>query len=622
MAETKPKATSNLLEVPSPGGAPRVTANGVDKNGTVAGISLSRVSMRQYSPQPDGGWGWMVCLTSMTTNGIVFGLINCFGILYVALRDKYAKDDPNISFKTAWVGSVNTGVTFFMCMISSVLSDRIGIRITGFCGGVLALIGILSSAFVEDLMLLYLTYGVFMGFGFALVYTNSLVIVGHYFRKYMGIVNGLVTFGSSVVTISLTFAMPAMLKYLSIRETFFVLSGLVSLLVICPLTWKPIFLTGPAATGASQAALSTMSMEVIQSQCADCCRFTKKFLNVRIWRNKGYVVWALSIGFSLFGYFVPFVHLPKYVNDKFPDEDGKFLVMCLAITSGLARIVMGKVADFKWVNRIRLQQLAFFLLGASTLCLPWSPTFAGLIALCLIMGICDGAFICLLGPIAFDIVGEKGASQALGFLFGIFSIPMTVGPPVAGMLYDHFGTYKIALHLAGIPPIIGAALMFFIPKTKPNVPAVLSIQEFAAVSCHDIYHSRLEVDITAPPPPPASSTAAAQSELVTIEDMSELYLLSNPDTGIDDQHIGDEDPEALQSAQNGQKINEGRKESVTFKDAVADENTEANSSVGKNEEGDGKEVHDEDYIEDDDEKLQFLPNNGAGDSNVVGEVDV
>ena len=78
----------------------------------------------------------------------------------------------------------------------------------------------------------------------------------------MGIVNGLVTFGSSVVTISLTFAMPAMLSHLSIRQTFFVLSGLVALLVICPLTWKPVFHKGGAATGASQAALSTLSIEV------------------------------------------------------------------------------------------------------------------------------------------------------------------------------------------------------------------------------------------------------------------------------------------------------------------------------------------------------------------------
>ncbi|GFO48614.1 monocarboxylate transporter 10 [Plakobranchus ocellatus] len=509
-----------------------------------------------------------------------------------------------------------------MCMIASIVSDRIGIRITGIFGGVLAFVGIFSSAFVEDLMLLYLTYGLILGFGFAFVYAPSLVILGHYFRRHLGIVNGLVTFGSSGVTIMMTMVLPEMLSALSIRKTFFVLSGLVSLLVFCPLTWKPIFHRAGAATGASQAALSTMSIDMLQSRCSDCMRFTRKYLNVRIWSNKGYVVWALASGISLLGYFVPFVHLPKYVSDTFPDNDAKFLIMCLSITSGFARVIVGKIADFKWANRVRLQQLAFFLLGAATLCLPWSPTFVGLIILCLVMGVCDGAFICLLGPIAFDIVGEKGAAQALGFLFGIFSIPMTAGPPIAGLLYDYFGTYKIAFHLAGIPPIVGCFLMFFIPKTKPNVPAVLSIQEFAAVSCHDIYHSRLEIEATIPPPAD-TCTSAAKSELVTIQDMSDLYLLSNTDDpGTEDHHT--EDPEASPV-----KAQNGRKDSVTFaKDAdnvVSADLSDVNKGKDKNDEDEKAQNQEEEEPEiggKDEERKSFLPKSGPDEAELVGEVDV
>jgi MCP family monocarboxylic acid transporter-like MFS transporter 10 len=48
------------------------------------------------------------------------------------------------------------------------------------------------------------------------------------------------------------------------------------------------------------------------------------------------------------------------------------------------------------------------------------------------MGLFDGCFISLLGPIAFDIVGPAGASQAIGFLLSLCSIPLTVGPPIAG----------------------------------------------------------------------------------------------------------------------------------------------------------------------------------------------
>lgn len=55
------------------------------------------------------------------------------------------------------------------------------------------------------------------------------------------------------------------------------------------------------------------------------------------------------------------------------------------------------------------------------------------------MGLFDGCFISLLGPIAFDICGREGATQAIGFLLGMCSIPLTVGPPIAGLIYDHTG---------------------------------------------------------------------------------------------------------------------------------------------------------------------------------------
>ena len=36
----------------------------------------------------------------MIANGTVFGVLNTFGIIYVVMRDEYAGDDPNVSFKT------------------------------------------------------------------------------------------------------------------------------------------------------------------------------------------------------------------------------------------------------------------------------------------------------------------------------------------------------------------------------------------------------------------------------------------------------------------------------------------------------------------------------------------
>ena len=72
----------------------------------------------------------------------------------------------------------------------------------------------------------------------------------------------------------------------------------------------------------------------------------------------------------------------------------------------------------------------------------------------------------MLGPIAFDLCGPAGAGQAIGFLLALCSIPLTVGPPVAGYIYDTVGNYTPAFLAAGVPPIVGAVVMFSIRCIK------------------------------------------------------------------------------------------------------------------------------------------------------------
>lgn len=45
-------------------------------------------------------------------------------------------------------------------------------------------------------------------------------------------------------------------------------------------------------------------------------------------------------------------------------------------------------------------------------------------------------------------------------------MPLTVGPPIAGMLYDKTKSYKLSFILAGIPALIGGAIMTLIYRLK------------------------------------------------------------------------------------------------------------------------------------------------------------
>ena len=66
---------------------------------------------------------------------------------------------------------------------------------------------------------LYVTYGILFGAGTSLAYNPSLVILGHYFRRRLGLVNGIVTAGSSVFTISLPFLLDTVLARIGLSAT-------------------------------------------------------------------------------------------------------------------------------------------------------------------------------------------------------------------------------------------------------------------------------------------------------------------------------------------------------------------------------------------------------------------
>ena len=71
-----------------------------------------------------------------------------------------------------------------------------------------------------QVQILIITYGILFGGGSSLVYTPSLVILGHYFRRHIGIVNGLAAAGSSLFTIVMPHILRRLLNDVGVRKIY------------------------------------------------------------------------------------------------------------------------------------------------------------------------------------------------------------------------------------------------------------------------------------------------------------------------------------------------------------------------------------------------------------------
>ena len=54
------------------------------------------------STTPDGGWGWVVVLSSFLLQALAMGLTYTFGVMFVVLLDEFKESEA----VTAWVGSL------------------------------------------------------------------------------------------------------------------------------------------------------------------------------------------------------------------------------------------------------------------------------------------------------------------------------------------------------------------------------------------------------------------------------------------------------------------------------------------------------------------------------------
>ncbi|XP_037637122.1 monocarboxylate transporter 8 [Sebastes umbrosus] len=435
---------------------------------------------------PEGGYGWLVVFAATWCNGSIFGIQNSFGILHLMLVKEHADpNDKTSQFKVAWVGALAMGMIFFCSPVVSMFTDRFGCRKTAVSGAAVAFIGLLSTSFANSLGLRYFTYGILFGCGSSFAFQPSLVILGHYFRQRLGLANGVVTAGASLFSMGLPVFLNKVVEPLGLSRTFQILSIFMLVQALLALLFKPLLPPGagmgPPGMGPGPAKPQTQPGATAQggSRWSRILAGVKKYFNLRVFHIVTYRVWAFGVATAVLGYFVPYVHLMNFVKEQFKGTEKEWvLLVCIGASSGVGRLAFGKIGDLiTGLQKIYMQVVSFIALGLMSILIPQCSVFEALVVVCVFLGLCDGCFLTMMAPIAFELVGPMQASQAIGYLLGLMSLPMTAGPPIAGLLRDYFGNYTVAFSLAGVPPMVGGVVLFFVPLIHRRLQAAASPEE-------------------------------------------------------------------------------------------------------------------------------------------------
>ncbi|KAJ1952756.1 hypothetical protein GGI12_006167, partial [Dipsacomyces acuminosporus] len=106
-----------------------------------------------YTPPPEGGYGWVVVLSSFLLEFFAEGPISAFGVFqeyYVNERFRGRVSNATISL----VGVLSTSCMAMLGVVSGKLCERYGYRIVPLCGVITLSLGYLLASFATEVRML------------------------------------------------------------------------------------------------------------------------------------------------------------------------------------------------------------------------------------------------------------------------------------------------------------------------------------------------------------------------------------------------------------------------------------------------------------------------------------
>lgn len=177
----------------------------------------------------------------------------------------------------------------------------------------------------------------------------------------------------------------------------------------------------------------------------------------------GFIYFLYGVGFSVY-----FTFFQKRLTTDvgYSPETAGTLFLVMGVAGLVGGLLFGVISDR--IGRRWTLAIAMLMAGVASLLFAWAPHVAVIGLSAVLLGSTGLSLPGLYGAACGDRFGAALAAASLGFITMLVGVGQSVGPYVAGLLGDAFGSLAFAFVLSGAAFIIGAAGSLLLPEIKPG----------------------------------------------------------------------------------------------------------------------------------------------------------
>ena len=134
----------------------------------------------------------------------------------------------------------------------------------------------------------------------------------------------------------------------------------------------------------------------------------------------------------------------------------------------IGSLLFGVLCDYPHFKRLIVCPTAVLLMGLICAVVTKAIKYEWIIVCAFFFGFWDGCYEMLIPGTTLEIVGVQMVGYAIGALYCFMAFPKTLGPPIAGWIFDISNSYSVSFFVTGGVAASAAVIMSTINCVKPS----------------------------------------------------------------------------------------------------------------------------------------------------------